>query len=135
MSICIDIKFRFDNRWLSTLAPVKLAMVKYKLIAFADPVAGRVQEYDTWHNETHLADVNDVADVVRAQRLKPRSTTAGDLPNHHLPVYEFGTDSPEAAVEEIYRRAGASVIVLSETLDETTRNIGLLEPCFAEMTD
>jgi hypothetical protein len=58
--------------------------------------ADRVEEYHTWYNETHLAQITSVEGVVSARRFAP---TDGNGP--FIAIYELDCDDLDAAVARL----------------------------------
>jgi hypothetical protein len=88
---------------------------------FSNPIEGREDEYNTWYDDVHLADVRRLPGVVSATRYEYlptsfRRLTAAPTEHRYLAVYELESDA-EDVLAELVKRAGTSEMPLSEALD------------------
>jgi hypothetical protein len=80
----------------------------------------REQEFDDWYNETHLPDMLEVTEIVRATRYRNVSPQTGEA--KYLALYEFETDDLAASLARadklVQEKAGQGRI---SALLQTTR--------------
>jgi hypothetical protein len=91
-------------------------MAQYFFVVITNAIAGKEQEFNTWYDQQHLADVLRIPGFVAARRFE-LAEPQSDLPGRYLALYELETDDPQAALAELKRRAGTEQMVVSEALD------------------
>ena len=99
-----------------------------KFLVFSNPVAGREDEYNTWYDNQHLADVCAIPGVSGAKRydLVQLDPSAPAL-HKYLAVYELAGD-PGAVFAELGARAGTERMPMSEALDLSTIGMSIWKP-------
>jgi hypothetical protein len=98
-----------------------MAMDRYAILVFSNPVEGREDEYNEWYDGTHLGDVVRVPGVVSAARYAFESTsygeaTAAPTAHRYVTIYELDRD-PEEVLAEMGARAGTPEMPRSEAMD------------------
>jgi hypothetical protein len=93
-------------------------MAQYCFMIITNAVPGKEQEFNTWYDQQHIADVLRVPGFVAARRFE-LAQPESDLPGRYLALYEIETDDPQAALAELTRRAGTEQMVMSEALDRS----------------
>lgn len=88
-------------------------MPRYKLIVMSNPVEGRDDEFNRWYDDVHLGDVFKVAGVIGAERYRLRDNGKW----RYLAIYEMDCDDPAAVEEELGKRAGTDVMMISDAFD------------------
>ena len=91
-------------------------MAQYFFVVITNAIAGQEQEFNTWYDQRHLADVLRIPGFVASRRFE-LAQPQSDLPGRYLALYELETDDPQAALAELTRRAGTEQMVISEALD------------------
>jgi hypothetical protein len=72
-------------------------MARYTLMVFTRPVAGRVEEYNRWYDQTHLSDVLRVPGFVGAQRWAAEDGDPATGPRYAA-VFDIETDDIDATL-------------------------------------
>lgn len=87
-------------------------------LVFSNPVTGQEDEYNTWYDEVHLADVQRVPGIVAARRydLVPGGEEAPAPAHRYLAVYELDGE-PAAVMAELMARVGGPEMHMSPALD------------------
>lgn len=88
----------------------------YKFLVLSNPVEGREDEYNTWYDNTHLADVLKVDGFVAAQRFSAVPMEGADQPYRYMAIYEIEANDPHAVLAALNGRAGTPDMVLSDAL-------------------
>ena len=91
-------------------------MAQYCFVVVTDALPGREQEFNTWYDQQHLADVLRIPGFVAAQRFKLAQPDSS-LPGRYLALYELETQDPQAALAELTRRCRTQSMILSEAMD------------------
>jgi hypothetical protein len=102
-----------------------MAMGKYALVIFSNPVEGREDEYNTWYTNQHLKDVVSIPGYSAAQRFKRQILMFGELNHGYLAIYEMDAENPEAAVQALT----TTPMELSDALDANGILGGVFEVC------
>lgn len=71
----------------------------------------RVDEYNTWYNDTHLAEIVALPGFVAAHRYEP---VDGEGP--YLAVYEIDDDDPESVVGTLGAAVGDGRVQMSDAI-------------------
>ena len=92
---------------------------KYTYVVLTNPVEGREAEYNEWYDNQHLSDVLQIPGMVGAQRFHaaPELISSGEAKWHYLAIYDIETDNLNGVFAEMQRRAGTSVLPISDALD------------------
>jgi len=114
-------------------------MRKYEWLVMSKCDPDHRDEFNTWYDEVHLADLLKIPGIVGARRfdLSPFQSTTdpetggimvseGDaLPGQFpfLAIYEFETDDVKWVMEEIVRRSGTPDMVISEHLRDVSMHL------------
>jgi hypothetical protein len=108
-------------------------MAQYFFVVITNAVPGKEQEFNTWYDQQHLADVLRIPGFVAARRFE-LAQPQSDLPGRYLALYELETDDPQAALAELTRRAGTEQMVMSEALDASNASVTLFAALGARRT-
>lgn len=92
-------------------------MAKYMLVVPSAALPGRDDEYNTWYDNEHLGDVCAIPGIVEGKRYDALASSPMTPPAPYLAIYEIEAEDPNAAIEEIKRRAGAGEMNISPALD------------------
>lgn len=92
-------------------------MDKYTYVVFSNPAEGREEEFNSWYDEVHLAEVCLVPGVTGAVRYAAPAGTGGA--HRYLALYNLEGDG-DAIVAEIARRGASGEFRMSSALDRTT---------------
>jgi hypothetical protein len=76
----------------------------------------REEEYNTWYDEVHLADVCAVPGVIGARRYRLAGDESTSALPPYLAVYEIDCDDPQDAIDGIMAGATNGTIPLSDAL-------------------
>lgn len=105
---------------------------KQLFLVFTNPVSGREDEYNTWYDHVHLADVQRVPGITSARRYGIVPTEGPDAPppaHRYLAVYELDAEADgNAVLGELIARAGGPELPLSEALDMSTLQMAVWRP-------
>jgi hypothetical protein len=82
---------------------------KCRMLAFAEPVPGREDEFNTWYNTVHMPEVTSVAGFPWAERYKLHSSLGGEFPSEYLAIYGMEADTPDVAGGDIQTLAGSGL--------------------------
>jgi hypothetical protein len=95
------------------------------LFAFSNPAEGREDDFNTWYDDVHIADVLKVPGIVSAQRyaLAPGARNA----HRYLAVYEVDGD-PTAAAKALFAGLKSGDIPMSDTIDGANAAISVWVP-------
>lgn len=85
------------------------------LIVYSSPTSGREAEYNVWYNEQHIPDVLRVPGFSSAERYKLPPTETE--PIRYVALYFMNTIDPDAALDELTKRAGTPEMVMSDAID------------------
>lgn len=104
-------------------------MPLYRLIVLTNPVEGREDEYNTWYDDTHLADVLRIPGIIGAQRFRRADVqrAGGDYPWGYLAIYDCDTDSPQRVIDSLKERGGTALMQMTDALAES-RFVCFFEP-------
>jgi hypothetical protein len=97
--------------------------MRYTLMVFSSPVAGKEDEYNAWYSGQHVSDLLRVPGVVAARRLQfsPVQFTPNDTaPARYLALYEIDTNAPADVFADILARTGTADMVMSDAIDMTS---------------
>jgi hypothetical protein len=91
-------------------------MRRHILVVLTNAVQGCDEQYNTWYDETHLADVLQLDGFVAAHRYKlADAQMLGRGPYEYLAIYEIESDDPQQALDAL--RAAAPGMTISDALD------------------
>lgn len=99
-------------------------MARFKLIAISNPTPGREQECGDWYDQTHLRDMVAVSGIVSAQRFELLRGAPSKAFKRYLAIYEVEA-ADETEARGLIDRLNAANLVLSETLDVSSVNLGV----------
>ena len=96
----------------------------------ARAVEGREQEFDSWYDGQHLADVAKVAGVISARRFNVafQKVYTLSLPSYRsMAIYEIETDDPEQFLADISKLSGTPAMPYCDamTKDGLIQIVGL----------
>jgi hypothetical protein len=92
-------------------------MTRHLLLVTTKAAEGRDDEYHTWYDQVHVADVLAIPGVIGAQRFDTVPTGAGDQPPaEYLAVYELDRE-PAEVVTELMARFGDGRMKMSDAMD------------------
>jgi hypothetical protein len=97
-------------------------MAKYKLIALANPVAGKEQEFNEWYSNVHIPDVTSLPGVKSGKRFR----ITRDKPWKYVAEYEIESD--DIAKWEADATEALKKMVMSDSLDFNTLVTLYMEP-------
>jgi hypothetical protein len=101
---------------------------KKQFLVFSNPTPGKEDEYNSWYDNQHLADVCAIPGVSGASRYNLVQLDPNVTPAHkYLAVYELDGD-PAAVFAELGVRAGTDKMSMSEALDLSTIGMSIWEP-------
>jgi hypothetical protein len=95
-------------------------MARYQYVVLTHALPGREQDFDTWYDTQHLADVQKVPGVIGARRFDVALQKVYDLdaPQYRsLAIYEVETDDPAGFLASISALAGTEAMPVSAALD------------------
>jgi hypothetical protein len=93
-------------------------MTEYKLVVMSKPVAGRVDDYDDWYENTHLDDVLRIPGVIGAQRFELAYPLSGEPPEaRYLAIYDIVSDDIEKTLEPFNTLANTPAMMISDAMD------------------
>jgi hypothetical protein len=93
--------------------------MKFKFLAFTNPVEGRDDEYNEWYTNTHLADLLRVPGLKSAQRFRLTNSQkkAGPHPWKYMAIYDCDAEDPMQIIEGIRTRSGTAEMPQSTAVD------------------
>lgn len=96
-------------------------MARHQYIVLSQAQPGREEEYQTWYDTQHLADVLRVEGVVSAKRLNIGFQKVYDVevPRYtSLTMYELECDDPAVLIARIAGMAGAAAMPMSDAANK-----------------
>lgn len=94
-------------------------MARYQFLVLTSAVPGRVEEFDDWYDNRHLAEVVAVPGVVSARRYKVLGSMPNGLPDvgwTSFAIYEIDADDPQVVVDRIGETSQSGAMMISDTL-------------------
>lgn len=94
-----------------------MARFQYVILSRAEP--DRENEFATWYDGVHLADVVRVDGVVSARRYPIRWIRAETVETpqwRSLAIYEIESDDPDAVIARIAETSGSDAMPISDAL-------------------
>lgn len=92
-------------------------MTDAKMLVFTNAVEGRDEEFNTWYDTDHLADVLDIPGVESCTRYEIQPVPGRGEPTHrYLAIYELSAD-PDVVLRGFGERSASGKLPLSPTLD------------------
>ena len=94
-------------------------MALYQYVILSSALPGREEEFVTWYDKQHLADVQKVPGVVSARRFDVALQKVYDLdaPQYRsLAIYEVETDDPAGFLASISALSGTDAMPASDAL-------------------
>lgn len=91
-------------------------MARFHYVILSQAVPGREAEFDSWYDDTHLADVVRVDGVVSARRfnIETAIVTEFDAPQwRSVAIYEIESDDPVAVMDAIADAAKTPAMLVS----------------------
>ena len=95
-------------------------MAAYTLVVMTNPAPGREDEFNTWYDTQHLADVLRLDGFTSAQRFKLGEGHEG--PHKYLALYNMECDDPAAALAGLTASANTPAMPISDAMDA---NVGM----------
>lgn len=108
-------------------------MARFKLVAISNPMPDREAECGAWYDHTHLRDMLGIPGVVSAQRFELLRGAPSRAFKRYLAIYEIEA-ADEAQATDIIGRLNAAALVLDETLDVSSVNLGVFRECTPALT-
>ena len=104
-------------------------MERHLMVVMTNPVEGREDEYNTWYDDRHLADVLKIPGIVSAERLELSPVQRMDPPHPYgyLALYWIETDNLQGVVDELRTRVGTELMPASDAL-AAERQVYLFKP-------
>jgi hypothetical protein len=95
-------------------------MAVYQYIVLLSAAQGREEEFDSWYDSRHLADVAAVPGVISARRFPIRFVEAENAPTwRSLAIYELETDGdPTEILGRIKQRSGTDAMPVPDCVDK-----------------
>jgi hypothetical protein len=86
-----------------------MAIARYCLVAYSNPVAGREDEFNAWYWNEHMKAILDIPGVVSGRRYTPAAAqfSKAPLPFQYLAIYEIEVDDPQKFINEMTSRAAS----------------------------
>lgn len=88
-------------------------MPQFKMLILSNPVGDRDDEFNSWYDNVHLADVFQVPGVKGAERYRFRSGEGWK----YLAIYDLDCEDPAAVEQELMARAGTDAMQMSDAFD------------------
>lgn len=103
-------------------------MNRYKLLVLSNPAPGQDEEYNTWYNDVHIADVLAIPAFTSCKRF--RIVGAGRSPDDpcYAAIYEFNADDPDSALAELSARVGTEAMPIPPAFDMASVTMMVLDP-------
>lgn len=103
--------------------------MRYKLIALTNPVPGREDEFASWYDDVHLADVLKLPGVTGAERYRLSETQYRDGPHPwaSMAVYDVEIDDIDTTFAALRAASGTEAMPLSPALQDE-RMVWIYEP-------
>ena len=93
-------------------------MAKYLMVVPSSAKAGRDDDYNSWYDSTHLADICSLPGVTSGRRYDAQpDVSLAPPPARYLAIYEIETDDVAAVLAEMGRRAAGGEMSMSDALD------------------
>jgi hypothetical protein len=81
-------------------------MARFLLMVFSSPKPGQEQDYHSWYQNQHLADVVALDGFVGGSRYAPVKMTGVDSGKQFLAVYDIEAEDHEAAMQILAEKGG-----------------------------
>lgn len=95
-------------------------MARYTLVVLTNPVSGKEDEYNTWYDNRHLADLLAVDGFIAAQRFRlAEGDQPQDVTHRYLALYEIETDDLAKTQAALSATANTDAMVISDALNLT----------------
>lgn len=92
-------------------------MARYKYLVFTNACDGRDDEFNTWYDDVHLAEVVAVPGFTGAERYAVRPQPGELEPSHrYLAIYEMETNDVQATIAELMRRGTSGGFQMTDSL-------------------
>jgi hypothetical protein len=93
--------------------------MRHVLLALTNAVKGEDAEFERWYDNVHMPEILAISGFVSARRFRVIDEAApGAMPNwRYFALYEIEAESPEAALQEMQRRATSGEMTLSAAFD------------------
>ncbi|MCW5720367.1 MAG: hypothetical protein KIS86_04410 [Devosia sp.] len=93
-------------------------MARYMLCALTQPQSPELEEeFNKWYDEVHVPDTLNIPGVLSAQRYKMRPESGWlTFPHTYLALYEVETDDLNFIDQEIRRRRGGELMLMTEAI-------------------
>ncbi len=79
-------------------------MARHILMVMTDAVEGKEEEFNTWYDTVHMADMLTVPGFISAQRFRTAAAIGKPCDNGYLCVYTIDHDDLSEAIDELTRR-------------------------------
>jgi hypothetical protein len=86
---------------------------KFRALVFAEPFAGRDDEFNAWANDEHLDHICALPGFASAQRYRLHSVSMGTTLNKYLAIYEIESGDPDARINNMIALGGTPAMPLS----------------------
>ena len=102
-------------------------MARFTLVAFSNPIDGKMKEFGTWYDKTHIPDMLEVPGVVTAQRFQLlRLVPSKAFRQRYLCLYEFEAEDEQSA-KAIIDTLNAQNLPLSDALDVSSVTLAVYQ--------
>lgn len=93
-------------------------MNRYKMVVLSNPFPGREDEYNTWYQHTHLADIVALPGFRAAQRFRLTQNMMIDGEAYrYMAIYDIETDNLERSLAALVSAAESGELDMSDALD------------------
>lgn len=88
------------------------------MVVMTNPVKGREEEYNSWYDDRHLADVLCIPGIVSAERFELSAAQRFDppYPYGYLALYWIETDDLAGVIHELKTRVGTELMPASDAM-------------------
>jgi hypothetical protein len=105
----------------------------FRMVAIADAVESREDEFNHWYNNIHMPEVTSVTGFPWADRYRLNRALGGDFKCRYLSVYGMEANTTVAATEDV-KRLAASPLQRSEASASTKASLLIYEICSPRVT-
>lgn len=109
-------------------------MARYQYVVLSRALPGRQDEFETWYDKHHFADLLKIPEIVSGSRSRVLMRHAPDFGEPQwcsLAIYEIEAENPGEVLARIETLANTDEMPISEALDQT----GIVQLLCAQVQD
>jgi hypothetical protein len=109
-------------------APAEGPTGGFRMVALADAVEGREDEFSHWYETVHMPEITGVAGFPWAERYRLHKALGGEFKCNYLSIYGMEANTTPAATEDV-KRLAASPLQRSEASASAKASLLIYEIC------